>query len=61
MFPFSTVMVAQIGDHTLYSIHNAWLTILVLALPVLLFGTMYLANKPQPTPNPDAWRQNEGR
>lgn len=61
MFPFSLVGSATLGDYSVFMIDSGWLGLAVALAPLLLLATMYLANKPQPRPEPTAWRLNDGR
>lgn len=61
MFPFSVIHGTQLGEVQVFFIHSGWVVAFVTLAPLLLLATMYLANKPQPRPEPTAWRLNDGR
>lgn len=47
---------AEIGNHYIIAVHSVALLFWLIGAAALGIYTEYIANKPQPTPDADAWR-----
>lgn len=55
MLPFSLFPAVTVGDHTLIGVETANLFLAAVFGLALIVGTMWLANRTQPTPNARMW------